>query len=95
MTGRVDEVELHTLVLHAHRLQLDGDATLALQIHGIEELLFHLPLLERPCALNHAVSQRRLAMIDMRYDAKISNFHNDSTMMPALSERSESKGRSS
>ncbi len=34
-------------VRHPHRLGLDGDAPLALQIHAIEHLLAHLALADR------------------------------------------------
>ena len=48
MARRVDQVQLVELavlgaIVEAHGLRLDGDAALALDIHGIEHLLLHLP----------------------------------------------------
>ena len=53
MARRVDEVQLVELAVRAaivepHGLGLDGDAALALEIHGIEHLLLHLPRAEPP-----------------------------------------------
>ena len=47
VAGRVDEVELVgfavvRLVHHAHGVGLDGDAALALEVHGVEHLRLHL-----------------------------------------------------
>ncbi len=75
VAGRVDEIQLMTFVLHAHRLQFDGDTALALQIHHVERLLLHLTFLKRSGHFDHPVRQRRLSMIDMRDDAKVSDWH--------------------
>ena len=55
MAGRVDQVEDVILavagaVFEPHRLRLDGDAALALDVHGIEHLLApdHLALVSPP-----------------------------------------------
>ena len=47
----VDEVELVRLALglrvgHADRLGLDGNSSLALQVHGVQDLLDHIPALD-------------------------------------------------
>ena len=52
VAGRVDEVEHVILavaraVVEPHGLRLDGDAALALDIHGIEHLIDHFARLER------------------------------------------------
>ena len=52
VAGRVDEVELVGLAVvrlvdHAHGVGLDGDAALALEVHGIEDLGLHLARGER------------------------------------------------
>ena len=52
MTRGVDEVELVRLpvvgiVDHAHGVRLDSDAALALDVHGIEELIGHVSLVHR------------------------------------------------
>ncbi len=59
------------LVLQPHRLRLDGDAALALDIHRVEDLLGHLAIAERPRRLDEAVRERRLAMVDMGDDREI------------------------
>lgn len=77
MARRIDEVEVVFVplvgVLHLDRLQFDGDATLALQIHLIEELFLHLALLDRLGQLQQAISQGRLAMVNMGDDAEIAD----------------------
>src|SRR6476660_4918079 len=52
-------------------LGFDGDAALALEIHGVEHLLVHFALRKRAGHLQQPVRERRLAMIDVRDDAKI------------------------
>ena len=73
----VDEVDLIFLVAapvdHAHGAGFDGDALLALQIHGVEQLLAHLALGHRIGDLQQAVGQRALAVIDMGDDRKVAN----------------------
>ena len=76
VAGRIDQVELVHLavgraVLHADGLGLDGDALLALEVHGVEHLLRHVALSERAGALEQSIGERRLAMIDMRDDDEI------------------------
>ncbi len=60
-------------VVKAYRARLDGDAALAFQVHRIEELLLEFALRERAGALQQPIGKRRLAMIDMRDDRKISD----------------------
>ena len=78
VAGRVDEVEdvrftVLRLVFHAHRLRFDGDAALALEFHRIQHLIHHLALLENAGALQQAVGQRALAVVDVRDNAEIAN----------------------
>jgi len=73
---RVDQVEgvLHPVlrgVAHPHRVELDGDATLPLQVHRVGELLAHEPLLHRAGDLDETVGQGRLAVVDVGDDAEI------------------------
>ena len=75
---RVDEVQLvHPTVggavLHAHGVQLDGDAALALQVHRVEHLLAHQPLVQRPGQLDEPIGEGRFPMIDMGHDAEIAD----------------------
>jgi hypothetical protein len=65
VAGRIDQVELVQVavvgaVVQAHGVGLDGDAALALQVHGVEHLLHHFALRERAGDLQQAVRQRDL-----------------------------------
>ena len=76
--GRVDQVELIGLAVgrgihHAHRMRLDGDAALALQVHRIEHLRLHLARRQRAGELQQTVGKRALPMIDMGDDREISD----------------------
>ena len=51
--------------------RLNCDPALPLQIHLIKKLVLPLALLDRARALKQPVRQRRLAVIDVRDDAKI------------------------
>jgi hypothetical protein len=59
--------------VHLDRLELDGNPSLALQIHLIEELLFHLALFHRTRQLEQPIGKSRFAVIDMGDDAKIAD----------------------
>jgi len=79
VAGRVDEIEHVILavagaVVEPHRLRLDGDTALALDIHGIEHLIDHFARLERPGELDQAVGKRRFAVVDMGDDGKVADF---------------------
>src|SRR3954447_22087307 len=76
MTRRVDEVEaIHEavarLVLEADGARLDRDALLALEVHRIEDLAGHLARVDGVRQLEQPVSQRRLAVIDVRDDREV------------------------
>ena len=78
MAGRVDQVEHVVLavtraVFEPHGLRLDGDAALALDVHGIEHLLLHLALLQPAGELDQPVGERRLAVVDMGDDREIAD----------------------
>ena len=91
MARRVDEVELVLLpvaglVMKPHRLRLDRDAALALDVHAVEHLILHLALRERARALDEPVGDRRLAVVDMRDDREIADIlvcHISSPQNPA------------
>ena len=62
-------------------MRLDGDAALALEIHGVEDLGFHLARLERAGELEEAIGQRRLAVVDVGDDREVADetlIHQDS-----------------
>ena len=76
MTRRVDEVEVIQLaivgtIVDANRLAFNRDAALALDIHGVEQLLFHIALGNRLRHFKNAVGKRRFAMVDMGDDGEI------------------------
>ena len=75
---RIDQVQpvfvaVPRLVVQPNALGLDGDAALALQIHRVEHLRGHLALAQRAGQFQQAVGQRRLAVVDVRNDAEISD----------------------
>ena len=59
------------LVLHGHGVGLDGDAPLAFEIHGIEQLRLGVPLRDGAGELQQPVGKRGLPVIDMGDDAEI------------------------
>src|SRR5437762_8389762 len=64
-------------------MRFDRDPSLTLQLHRIKKLVLPLALLNRPRALQQPVRQGRLAVIDMRDDAKIArqlNGHGSATI---------------
>ena len=61
------------LVRQPHGVRFDRDAALALEVHAVEHLRFHLARLERARQLEKTIRQRRFAVIDVRDDRKISN----------------------
>ncbi len=76
MAGGVDQVELVRMAVlrgvhHADGVSLDGDAALALQVHGVEHLGLHLARSQRSGQLQQAVRQRGFAVVDVRDDGKI------------------------
>ena len=76
--GRVDQVELVGLAVarrvgQRRGLRLDRDAALALQVHRVQHLLAHLAVGEAAAALDEAVGQRRLAVVDVGDDRKVAD----------------------
>ena len=78
VSRRIDEIELIDLAgdrfeTERHALCLDGDAALALQIHGIENLRLHLPSVETTALLDESIRQGRFAVIDVSNDRKVAD----------------------
>ena len=76
--GRVDQVQLvHAVVggteQHPHRLRLDRDAALALEIHRVEQLVAHVAVGHRLGDLQDAIGQRRLAVVDVGDDREVAD----------------------
>src|SRR5260370_23917250 len=59
--------------MQANTFCLDGDAALALEVHGIENLFVHFARRERPGHLEETIRERGFAVVDVRDDAEISN----------------------
>ena len=75
---RVDQVELvglavARLVAQRRGLRLDGDAALALEVHRVEHLRFHLAVGQAAADLDEAVGERRLAVVDVGDDGEIAD----------------------
>ena len=78
MAGRVDHVELVLvaiirIVIQRHALGFNRDATLTLNIHGIENLILHFTFTETTAYLDKTISQSRFAMVNMGNNRKISD----------------------
>ena len=78
MPGGIDQVEdvvlpVGGVVVQPHRVGLDRDPALALEVHAVEDLGGHLPQLERAGQLEKAIGERRFAVIDVRDDREIPN----------------------
>ncbi|CAB5041622.1 unannotated protein [freshwater metagenome] len=76
MAGGVDEVEdvgdaVTSGVGQAHRLALDRDATLALDIHAVEILRAHSATVDDSGDLQHAIGQGGLPVVDVGDDAEV------------------------
>jgi len=74
----VDEVQLVGLavlrrVMQGHTVRLDGNSALTFQIHGVEDLRFHLAIGQATADLDETISQCRLAMVDVGNDGKITD----------------------
>ena len=78
---RIDQVELVRLAIvgvigNANGIRLDRDAALALDIHGVEQLRLHIALVDGMGELEDAVTDRGLAMVDMRNDREVADVGN-------------------
>ena len=71
---RVDDVDLHALVVEGDVLGQDRDAALALQVVGIEDAVAdELAGAELAALAQQAIDQRRLAVVDVGDDGDIAN----------------------
>src|SRR6266700_3763601 len=59
--------------MQANTFCFDGDAALALEVHGVKHLFVHFALRERAGHFEETVGKRGLAVVDVRDDAEISN----------------------
>ncbi len=77
MSRRIDQVQVidlpvPRLVAQGRRLGLDGDTPLALDIHRVENLGFHLAVGQAAAQVNDAISQGRLPVVDVGNDGEVS-----------------------
>ena len=78
VAGRVHQVD-HVLravcaaMGEADGLRLDGDAALALELHGIEHLAGHFALLQAAAALDQPVGEGGLAVVDVGDDRDVAD----------------------
>ena len=95
VSRRVDQVEdillpVVRFIDRSYSLRLDGDASLSLKVHVIQDLLLHLTLRQKTGHLNDPVSQSGLAMVNMGYNTEISDFtliHEDSLCIAVFEPR--------
>ena len=78
VAGGVDEIERVGLAVlgfvgQRNALRLDGDPALALEVHRVQHLFRHFAVGQAAADLNEAVGQRRLAVVDVRDDRKITD----------------------
>ena len=77
-THLVDQVEFILLpilggIAQRHGPGLDGDAPLALQLHIVQQLALHLPLVHRLGQLQNAVGKGGFAVVDMGDNSEIAD----------------------
>ena len=73
MSRRVDQVQLVALPGDTHRLGLDRDPALALEIHRVEQLLAHVAVGDRVRELENAIGQGRFPVVDVRDDGEVAD----------------------
>ena len=74
MAGGVHDVEADALVGDAGLLGEDGDAALALEVHGVHDAVHdHLVDAEGAGLAEHGIHQGGLAVIDMRHDGDVAH----------------------
>ena len=70
--GRVDDVDLGRAEADGRVLGEDGDALLALEVHGVHDALGHVLVLPKGAGLpEHGVDERGLAVVDVRDDRDV------------------------
>ena len=69
---RIDDIDLHSVVMHGGVLRKDGDAALALQRARIHNaFLHHLIFAESTALFQHLIDKRRLAVVNVRDDRHV------------------------
>jgi hypothetical protein len=83
MSGGINQIEFKILTLsacigQAHALALDGNAPFPLNIHGVQNLIAEMPLINKPGVLNEPIRQGRFTVVDMGNDTEISDMKHSS-----------------
>ena len=73
MARRIDQVQLMALPGDAHRLGLDRDPALALEIHRIEQLRAHVAVGDGVRELQNPVGQGRFPVVDVGDDREVAD----------------------
>ena len=74
MSGRVDDVDLHSAVLDRRILGEDRDSALALEREGVHYPVHHLLVHAKdPALVEHGIDERGLAVIDVRDDGDVAD----------------------
>src|SRR5207245_9290234 len=60
-------------VVEADAFRFDGDAALALEVHGVEDLFVHFALRKSAGHFEQTVGERGFAVVDMSDDAEVSD----------------------
>ncbi len=76
VTGSIDQIQrihltITSMVLQSYCPQLDSDATLTLNIHGIKDLFRHLALRYGVSAFQEPISQRGFSMVNMSNNTEV------------------------
>ena len=76
MARRVDQIEnvvlpIHGVVRKGDGLTLDGDATLALDVHIVQDLILEVSLIHQTRMLDEAVSEGRFSVVNVCDDAEV------------------------
>jgi len=79
MARGVDKIEhiVFTIlggVIDPHRVGFNSDTALSLDVHRIQQLLFHIPVFYGAGGLDQPVGQGGFSVVDMGDDREISDF---------------------
>src|SRR5688572_9797282 len=73
MSRRIDKIKDISLIFHAYGSQFNGNSPLPLNGIAVQKLCLHITLLHRACYFQQPVSKRRLPVINVGDDGKITN----------------------
>jgi hypothetical protein len=78
MSRCVDQVQdiLLTIlggVVHAGRLQFNGNPPLSLKVHIVQHLSFHVPIADGPSGLQETIGQGGFPVVNVSNDGKVAD----------------------